>query len=347
MEKIIIDTGDSLSGIVVGGRWQAVVKMLPESGVVIITDDNVYDKYGIDFPAFPVIKIRPGEGSKTLSTVGRIIDELLKIGADRSCFILGIGGGVVCDLAGFVASIYLRGVRFGFVSTSLLSQVDASVGGKNGVDAGLYKNVIGTFRQPEFVICDTTMLSTLPANEYLSGLAEMLKIALIGDAALVEIAEKNYGAIMERDRHLMTDTVARTIKYKASVVAEDERESGARRVLNFGHTYGHPIEMANQFQHGFAVAAGMELAIHLSFEKGLLDNKNKRRALKLLDQYGVVPDYEISGEKMEELISRDKKRSGNSVHFVLIRDIGEPIIEKISIDELVGFYSTFQKNRKT
>jgi 3-dehydroquinate synthase len=332
MEKIIIDTGDSLSGIVVGGRWQAVVKMLPESGVVIITDDNVYDKYGIGFPAFPVIKIRPGEGSKTLSTVGRIIDELLKIGADR--------------LAGFVASIYLRGVRFGFVSTSLLSQVDASVGGKNGVDAGLYKNVIGTFRQPEFVICDTTMLSTLPANEYLSGLAEMLKIALIGDAALVEIAEKNYGAIMERDRHLMTDTVARTIKYKASVVAEDERESGARRVLNFGHTYGHPIEMVNQFQHGFAVAAGMELAIHLSFEKGLLDNNNKRRALKLLDQYGVVPDYEISGEKMEELISRDKKRSGNSVHFVLIRDIGEPIIEKISIDELVGFYSTFQKNRK-
>jgi 3-dehydroquinate synthase len=345
MEKIVINTGDSLSGIVIGGRWQAVVKMLPESDVVIITDDNVYDIYGIDFPAFPVITIRPGEGSKTLSTAGRIIDELLKIGADRSCFILGIGGGVVCDLTGFVASIYLRGVRFGFVSTSLLSQVDASVGGKNGVDAGFYKNVIGTFRQPEFVICDTTMLNTLPDKEYLSGLAEMIKVGLIGDASLVEIAEKNHGAIMERDRDLMTDAVARTIKYKASVVAEDEKESGARRVLNFGHTYGHPIEMANNFQHGFAVAAGMELAIHLSFKKGLLDNKNKNRALKLLDQYKIVPKYEISEEKMMELISRDKKKSGNGIHFVLIEDIGKPIIEKISIDELIGFYSTFLKNR--
>ena len=346
MEKIVINTESSVSGIVVGGRWQAVVKMLPETGVVILTDDNVYNIYGPDFPDFPVIKIPPGEGSKTLSMTGRIIDELLKLGADRSCFILGIGGGVVCDIAGFVASIYLRGVRFGFVSSSLLSQIDASVGGKNGVDAGLYKNVIGTFRQPEFVICDTTMLGTLPDNEYLSGLAEMLKIGFIGDADLIEIAEKNHAAFFDRDKELLTSAVSRTIKFKASVVAEDEKESGIRRVLNFGHTYGHPIEMVNHFQHGFAVAAGMELAIHLSFEKGLLNLAVMDRALKLLELYGIVPKYEITAENMLELISRDKKKSGNGIHFVLIEDIGKSVIEKISIDELAGFYSKFLKNRE-
>ncbi len=346
MEKIVINTESSVSAIVVGGKWQAVVKMLPGSGVVILTDDNVYDIYGPDFPDFPVIKIPPGEGSKTLSMAGRIVDELLKLGADRSCFILGIGGGVVCDIAGFVASIYLRGIRFGFVSSSLLSQIDASVGGKNGVDAGLYKNVIGTFRQPEFVICDTTMLGTLPDNEYLSGLAEMLKIGFIGDADLIEITEKNQAAFFDRDKELLTSAVSRTIKFKASVVAEDEKEAGIRRVLNFGHTYGHPIEMANHFQHGFAVAAGMELAIHLSFEKGLLSQEVMNRALNLLELYDIVPEYEITAENMRELISRDKKKSGNGIHFVLIEDVGKSVIEKISIDELVGFYSRFLKNKE-
>jgi len=345
MERIIINTGNSVSGIVVGGRWQAVAKMLPETGVVIITDDNIFDIYGDGFPPFPVIKFKPGEKSKHLGTVSQIINELLEMGVDRTWFILGIGGGVVCDIAGFVASVYMRGIRFGFVSTSLMSQVDASVGGKNGVDAGQYKNVIGTFNQPEFVICDTTMLKSLPQDEYLSGFAELLKIGFIGDEGLVVIAEKNHKGFMERDRQLLTESVTRSVKFKGNVVAEDEKESGIRRILNFGHTYGHAIEMANGFQHGYGVAAGMELAIHLSNVKGLLSDSETARALSVLERYNIIPEYKISTDLMEKLVAHDKKKVDGGINFVLLTGIGKAVVEKMPLAELIDFYSQFIKKR--
>jgi len=166
LEKIIITTPDSVSGILVGGRWEAVGKLLPARGVVIITDENVFNLYGDRFPRFPVLKLKPGEISKQLIIIESLAKQLLINGIDRSGFVLAVGGGVVCDVAGFLASVYMRGIRFGFVSTSLLSQVDASTGGKNAVNLGEIKNVIGTFRQPEFVVCDTTMLRTLTKDEY-------------------------------------------------------------------------------------------------------------------------------------------------------------------------------------
>ena len=248
----------------VGARWEAVIKLLPEKGVVVITDDNVFDYYGSSFPDFPVIKIRPGEESKQLKIIETLSKKLLKKRIDRSGFLLAVGGGVVSDIAGFLASVYMRGIRCGYVSTSLLSQVDASTGGKNGVNLGGIKNVIGSFKQPEFVICDTTMLRTLSEEEYLSGIAELIKTGLIGDPVIIETLEKNYAGIIKRERNLLTDLVARSIKFKASVVSDDEKENGLRRILNFGHTFGHAIEVHESVKHGFAVASGMELAAAFS-----------------------------------------------------------------------------------
>jgi 3-dehydroquinate synthase len=345
LEKIIITTPDSVSGIIVGGRWEAVIKLLPDKGVVIITDDNVFNIYGDRFPDFPVLRIRPGEDSKQLKNIESLSKKLLKYGLDRSGFILAIGGGVVCDVAGFLASVYMRGIRFGFVSTSLLSQVDASTGGKNAVNLGVIKNVIGTFRQPEFVICDTTMLRTLPRDEYLSGLSELIKTGVIGDKSIIEILEKNYDSVISRDRYLLADLVGRAVKYKGSVVSEDEKETGPRRVLNFGHTFGHAIELNEGVKHGFAVAAGMELASFYSLQKGYIIKKECDRLTSLLKKYNLNFYYNISADKIEDLIIHDKKKSGSDIYFVFIEGIGKPLVRKIPVKEITDFYRQFKKGK--
>ena len=199
MEKITINTPGFRSEILVGEKWESVSGLLPEKGVVIITDHNVRRLYGDKFPGVPVFSLSPGEGSKKLEVIEHLADQLLEAGIDRAGFVLAVGGGVVCDIAGFLASIYMRGIRCGYISTSLLSQVDASTGGKNGVNLGHIKNILGTIRQPEFVICDPVMLQTLPDAEYLSGLAELIKTAIIGDKELFELIERSFDEIMLRN----------------------------------------------------------------------------------------------------------------------------------------------------
>ncbi len=345
MEKIIINTGESLSTILIGARWEAVIKLLPQRGVMIITDQNVYDLYGDRFHHFPVIKIIPGEQSKQLKVIEKLASKLIKADIDRSGFILAIGGGVVCDVAGFLASIYMRGIKFGFVSTTLLSQVDASTGGKNGVNLGEIKNIVGNFRQPEFVICDTTMLRTLPEGEYQSGLAELIKTGLIGDKSIIEILEKEYKNVISRDRYLLSDLVSRSVKFKGSVVAKDEKESGLRRVLNFGHTFGHAIELSMGVKHGFAVASGMEIAAQFSLEKGFMTSRENERIVNLLRDYGLLNEYKIPSGKMEELILHDKKKTGKDLHFVFAEGIGKAVIRKIPVDEVIDFYEHFKKEK--
>jgi 3-dehydroquinate synthase len=345
LEKIIINTGESLSAILIGARWEAVVKLLPQSGVMIITDQNVYDLYGDRFPHFPVIKIIPGEQSKQLKIIEKLASKLIRANVDRSGFILAIGGGVVCDVAGFLASIYMRGIKFGFVSTTLLSQVDASTGGKNGVNLGEIKNIVGNFRQPEFVICDTTMLRTLPEEEYQSGLAELIKTGIIGDKSIIEILEKEYKNVILRDRYLLSDLVSRSVKFKGSVVAKDEKESGLRRLLNFGHTFGHAIELTMGVKHGFAVASGMEIAAQFSLEKGFMTSRENERIVNLLRDYGLLNEYNIPSGKMEELILHDKKKSGKDLHFVFAEGIGKAVIRKIPVDEVIDFYKHFKKGK--
>jgi 3-dehydroquinate synthase len=338
LEKIVINTSGSDSKILVGAGWEALKDLLPETGVIIITDDNVKRIYGSKFPHAPVFSVLPGEESKKLGVIGHLATNLLDEGIDRNGFILAIGGGVVCDLAGFLASIYLRGVRCGYVSSSLLSQVDASTGGKNGVNHEGTKNILGVIRQPEFVICDPAMLTTLSDEEYLSGLAEMIKTAVIGDEELFSLIEDNYRGIMDRDYDLMTSLVARAVKFKAAVVTEDEMEKGLRRILNFGHTFGHAIEMQTKVKHGFAVAAGMELATGFSLKKGLIDHGVKTRISNMLDMFGLLKRYDIPPEDIERLVMHDKKKSGGGIHFVFTAGIGKAIVEKISIAEVISFY---------
>ncbi len=338
MEKIVINTPGSSSRILVGAGWEALKDLLPEFGVIIITDENVKRIYGSKFPHAPVFSVMPGEESKKLSVIGHLAGKLLEEGIDRNGFVLAIGGGVVCDLAGFLASIYLRGIRCGYVSSSLLSQVDASTGGKNGVNLEGTKNILGVIRQPEFVICDPAMLITLSDEEYLSGLAEMIKTAVIGDEELFSLIENNYDGIMARDYNLLSSLVARTVKFKAAVVTEDEMEKGLRRILNFGHTFGHAIEMQTKVKHGFAVAAGMELATDFSLKKGFIDSEVKKRISNLLERFGLLKKYYIPSEDIERLVMHDKKKSGGGIHFVFTAGIGKAVVEKISIAEVIAFY---------
>jgi len=288
LEKIVITTAGIFSEIFIGKPWEAAAEMIPEKGVVIITDENVNNIYGSRFPLFPVLKLVPGEKSKRLKVIESLAEQLLESGIDRSGFILAVGGGVVCDVAGFLASVYMRGIRFGFVSSSLLSQVDASTGGKNAVNLGKIKNVIGNFRQPEFVICDTAMLRTLPEKEYLSGLAELIKTGIIGDMSIFEIIEQNITAINERDSTLLSDLVARSVRFKAKVVSKDEKENNLRRILNFGHTFGHAVEMQKSMKHGFAVAKGMQFATDFSLQKGFISSAIRERIINLLQRFKLL-----------------------------------------------------------
>jgi 3-dehydroquinate synthase len=342
LEKILINTPGARSEILVGENWESVKGMLPEMGVVIITDDNVKHLYGDRFPAFPVLSVKPGEDSKKLKVIEYLAGKLLEEGIDRSGFVLAIGGGVVCDLAGFLASVYMRGIGCGYVSTSLLAQVDASTGGKNGVNLGGTKNILGNIRQPEFVICDPGMLTTLSESEYLSGLAELIKTAVIGDKDMFGFIERSYNEIMERDTALLTTLVAMSVRFKAAVVSEDEKETGLRRILNFGHTYGHAIEMHMSVKHGFAVASGMELAAELSADKGYISEEEKERILNVMRRFNLLEHHSLTDERIEQLILHDKKKTGTNINFVYIEGIGKAFVNKVPVSELIDFYRRYR-----
>jgi 3-dehydroquinate synthase len=345
LEKITVNTPGFRSEILIGERWEKVTGLLPDRGTVIITDENVNRLYGTGFPKAPVFTLAPGELSKSLKVIEHLAGQLLEAGIDRTGFILAIGGGVVCDVAGFLAAVYMRGIRCGYVSTTLLSQVDASTGGKNGVNLGNTKNVIGTIRQPEFVICDPAILGSLPEEEYLSGLAELIKTAVIGDKELFEIIETSYDEILKRNSELLAMLISRSVRFKGMVVTEDEKETGFRRILNFGHTFGHAFEIQNGLKHGFAVAAGMEIAAAFSYEKGYIKLEEKERIIKLLGRFNLISVNDLSGDHLERLVLHDKKMTGTDIYFVFSQGIGKAKIEKIPVVEVLGFYKRFIENK--
>jgi 3-dehydroquinate synthase len=345
LEKIIINTPDSRSEITVGENWEAFKVLIPENGAVIVTDDNIKRLYGGSFPDVPTLVVSPGEESKRLEVIEDLAAGLLREGIDRNGFVVAIGGGVVCDLGGFLASVYMRGVRCGYVSTSLLSQVDASTGGKNGVNLGGTKNILGIIRQPEFVICDPEMLLTLSEEEYLSGLSELIKTAMIGNDELFNTIAANHNRVMQREKDLLTYLVAESVKFKASVVMEDEKEIGLRRILNFGHTFGHAIELQMSLKHGFAVASGMELAVELSLEKGFIGIEERDQMLELLLRYGLLNDYDIHPDIIRHLILQDKKKTGSEINFVFCEGIGKAVVKKVPVDDLIDFYKRFREKK--
>lgn len=325
-------TGDST--IMVGESIRSLKKYGPLERAVVVTDENVRRHYQKDFPPCEVIEIGSGEKVKTLETVREIYQRLTEIEADRSSFIVGIGGGVVCDITGFVASTYMRGVDFGFVSTTLLSQVDASVGGKNGVNLGGYKNMVGVFNQPEFVICDLNLLKTLPEKELLSGFAEIVKHAVIGDPELFSYLEANYERGLSLDTEVIQRLVCDSIVIKSSIVNRDEKETGERRKLNFGHTFGHAIEKTAGISHGEAVSAGMVIASELSKKRGYLSPEEAEKIVTLLKKLKLPYRIQIDHSGVLDALKKDKKRNGISIHFVLLKALGNAFVEEISINEL-------------
>ncbi|KPK29091.1 MAG: 3-dehydroquinate synthase [Nitrospira bacterium SG8_3] len=334
MKSLMIhgSTGDSI--ILIGESLQNLQKYIASERVVVITDSNVRRLYGKDFPPYEIIEIGMGEKIKNLDTVKAIYGKLLELETDRSSFIVGIGGGVVCDIAGFAASTYLRGVRFGFVSSTLLSQVDASVGGKNGVNFEGYKNMVGVFNQPEFVICDMNLLKTLPQKEVLCGLAEVVKHAAIGDSNLFSYLEENEKKVLQLDEEVVEKAVYDSVLIKSGIVNRDEREKGERRKLNFGHTLGHALEKTAGAPHGEAVSVGMVVASVLSEKKGYLSTEEKGRIEALLKKFQLPTRVRFDGKRLFEAVRKDKKREGEEIHFVLLQGIGNAVVEKISVTEL-------------
>jgi 3-dehydroquinate synthase len=334
MKVVNIKSHPHDSVIVIGERLANLRKYISVGTPIIITDTNVFECWGKHFPPGDVIAIGTGEKVKTFDTIRYIYEQLLKLEADRSSFIVGIGGGIVCDIAGFVASTYMRGVRFGFVSSTLLSQVDASVGGKNGFNLGGYKNIIGVFNQPEFVICDLNLLKTVPREEILSGFAEIIKHGAIADNNLFNYLDENRDRALALDLPVIEKLVHDSVMIKSKIVNQDEKEKGERRKLNFGHTFGHAIEKITKVRHGEAVSAGMVLASELAVTKGVLAIKDANRLADLLDTYGLPVRLKFDCKEVIETLRMDKKREGELIYFVLLSEIGNAFVEEITIQEL-------------
>lgn len=337
-----------LSSIHVGESLSNIGAYLPPGVTpIIITDENIKSLYENKFPEGPVLTIGTGEKVKTLATVETLLRQLISLSCDRTSFILGIGGGLVTDIVGFVASIFMRGVGFGFVSTSLLAQVDASVGGKNGVNLSAFKNMVGVFNQPEFVICDIDLLKTLPKAEISNGLAEIVKHGLICDADMLNFIENNRQKALDLDRDTIFRLVADSVAIKSRVVQQDEKEAGERRKLNFGHTIGHAVEKLNQEKqdqgkpvqtgHGRAVSIGMVAAALFSQKKGLLNPEDVTRIIALLKGLNLPVDLDYKADQIIEAASRDKKKQGSNLHFVFLETLGKARVEKIAYDEMNDF----------
>ncbi len=334
METLTIDGAGGRSTLLVGARLQRIGAYLPAAPRFIVTDPIVRRLYGDRFPDGPVIEMGVGESVKTLDTAADIYRALIAHEADRSSFLLGIGGGIVCDVTGFVASTYLRGIRFGFVPTTLLAQVDASVGGKNGVNFAGYKNMVGVFNQPAFVLCDPDPLTTLSAGDRGCGLAEIVKHGAIADPDLFGFLETNISAVLSLDPAAVHRMVYDSVVIKSTIVNRDEKETGERRKLNFGHTFGHAVEKVRKIPHGEAVSMGMMVAAALSVQRGYLSGADAARLASLLKNLGLPTRLEVDREKALDALKRDKKREGDAIHFVLLKQIGEAVVERIGLGEL-------------
>ena len=328
----VIEINDR-STLYVGRAAEMLDRVLPSGRVIVITDVNIDRLYPDLVHRYEHIIIGLGEATKNLATVENIYRQLMELGADRSTFLLGVGGGIVTDIVGYVAATYMRGLDFGFISTTLLGQVDASIGGKNGVNIADYKNMVGTFRQPRFVISDVEMLRTLPVRELRAGMAEAVKSAIVGDAALFDYIERlaaneEFYASTEQMQRIVLGAVG----VKAHIVALDEREGGIRRLLNLGHTLGHAIEKSTRdVNHGEAVACGLHLIAEAACRKGVLAKDVCDRITALLARAGFVLEPPVAMSQLLKAVKKDKKAEGDDIYIVLPKNIGSCTVEKMPV----------------
>ncbi|RYZ56640.1 MAG: 3-dehydroquinate synthase [Chitinophagaceae bacterium] len=307
-------------------------KIVSPQTTVLITDSHLVAAHPKLFKGWHTIVIPAGEEYKVQATVDNVVSQLIALHADRTWTLVGIGGGVVTDITGYVASIFLRGIAFGFVPTTILAMVDAAIGGKNGIDVGVYKNMVGTINQPQFLLYDVGLLKTLPENEWRNGFAEIIKHAAILDAALFKELEKKKLPFYQNNKPALHKLVQRNALLKAKVVKGDEFEKDRRRLLNFGHTLGHAVEKQYALMHGEAVAIGMAFASKLSAEATQFKANDK--LIGVIDQYGLPITAGYNKQKVFDVLVSDKKREGEQMNFILLEKIGKAIVKKIPLQEL-------------
>jgi 3-dehydroquinate synthase len=332
-----LETPTGSTRIVLGESLANLERYAGGGKTALLVDPNVGRLHGRLLSGYPRVEVGAGEPAKCLGNVERICRRLLDLGVDRSWFIVGVGGGVACDIAGFTASVFMRGLPFGFAPTSLLAQADASIGGKNGVNLDGYKNIVGVFNPPRFVIMDFEVLRSLPAREVLCGAAEIIKHALIGDAALFGRLERGWPGLLALEPGMVEEAVTRSVELKSRIVGLDEREAGERRKLNFGHTLAHALEKTAGLSHGEAVGLGMAFAARVSRARELLTSAEESRLMELLQRVGLPMNLPKADGSLVEAVRRDKKRDGEALHFVLLEAIGKAVVHKLTSAELEGY----------
>ena len=329
------------SAVVERGGIARLADFLPTEGklagkIFVITTRDVWELHGarvreaLRARDSEVLFFAGGEESKRLAHVERLAEEMSNRGADRSSLVIAFGGGIVTDLAGFLASIFMRGIPVIQVPTTLLAQVDAAVGGKTGANLVTGKNLVGTFHQPLAVIVDPEVIGTLPDREYRAGLYEIVKTGIIASEPLFRLLADHSAAVLVQDPEMVDHIIAESVRIKAEVVSSDEREMGLRKILNFGHTFGHALEAETNytgFLHGEAVSWGMRAASYLARDLGMIGQPDLVEILRVLDLYGPVPSTKgIAAEALEARLVKDKKTIQSRIHFVLPVAIGRVVV---------------------
>lgn len=323
------------------GKFSSIKTLCRKATTTIITDEHVFAAHQEKFRGWNVIILKPGEEFKVQATADAVIEQLIALEAGRDHTLVGVGGGVVTDLTGYIASVYLRGIRFGFVPTTILGLVDASIGGKNGIDVNGYKNLVGTINQPAFILHDLSFLNSLPEKDWRNGFAEVIKHAAIKDAAMFRSLEKNELSFYRDDHKALAALISRNAMIKIRVVQEDEFERGDRKLLNFGHTIGHAIETQYELLHGEAISIGMICAAHISEkETGFAETA---RLAALLEKYGLPAYASFNPEKVFSILKMDKKRKSSSVNYVLLNAIGKSRWQALTLSAIRRFLLSTKK----
>ena len=359
MQTIRVETPSAKYDVVAGSgligtlapRIERAHGRLPRR-VFVLTSAPIWALWGQAFLASfaepPVVLfLEPGERHKTLASVERLLRQMAKAGGDRGSLLIAFGGGIVGDVGGFLAAIYMRGIRYVQVPTTFLAQVDSSVGGKTGVNLPEGKNLVGSFHHPLAVFADIEVLGTLPDRELRAGLMESVKAGIIRDRTLVRFMEEHAGDVLGRDPKALEKVIAASIRMKAGVVNKDERETGLRMILNLGHTVGHALEQATQYKtllHGEAVGWGMVAALYLARQRGTISTRQFERLESLIHLYGPLPALKLRSARVLAATGGDKKNVGGVRRFVLPLGIGDAgVVEDVSPAELqaaVGYMLT-------
>lgn len=317
-------------------------QLINPANSILLIDSEVSALHAGLFEEYRKIEIKAEEEYKSLEQVAEIAKQLLKLEAHRKTTLIGIGGGITTDITGLIAATYMRGIDFGFVPTTLLCMADAAIGGKNGVNLGLQKNLLGTIQQPSFIFYDAAFLQTLPSEEWSNGFAEVIKYACLFDAALFEELSEHDIKYYQDDKEALNLLIERCADWKNEVVIGDEKETANRKLLNFGHTAGHAIETLYQLPHGYAVAIGMMIACKVSEKETGLNSSVKNRLQKLLQQYRLPVSIKMNTEQVMEVMRMDKKRYTDTIDYILLEDIGKPVIKELpfsAIKEAIENYN--------